>query len=48
MFPAQLQSPGLRKTSYSRAELLQCARGEMFGPGNEGHIVAELDIAPDL
>jgi len=73
MLPAQPKPNILRKTSYSRTELLQCARGEMFGPGNaqlplppmlmvdriveitedggahgKGHIVAELDITPDL
>jgi len=62
-----------RKNSYTYQELIQCARGEMFGPGNaqlpmppmlmfdritsisesggetdKGHIVAELDINPDL
>ncbi len=62
-----------KKNSYIRDELLQCARGEMFGPGNaqlplppmlmfdriveinddgglagKGHIIAELDIHPDL
>ncbi|MDY6991537.1 MAG: 3-hydroxyacyl-[acyl-carrier-protein] dehydratase FabA [Pseudomonadota bacterium] len=62
-----------RKNSYSYEELIQCARGEMFGPGNaqlpmppmlmfdrivsiteaggsanKGHIVAELDIYPQL
>ncbi|OQY54751.1 MAG: 3-hydroxyacyl-[acyl-carrier-protein] dehydratase FabA [Candidatus Parabeggiatoa sp. nov. 2] len=61
------------KNSYTHEELLQCGRGEMFGPGNaqlpmppmlmfdrvvsitddggnanKGHIVAELDIRPDL
>jgi 3-hydroxyacyl-[acyl-carrier protein] dehydratase/trans-2-decenoyl-[acyl-carrier protein] isomerase len=73
MLPAQPKPNVLRKTSYSRAELLQCARGELFGPGNaqlplppmlmvdriveitegggahgKGHILAELDITPDL
>jgi 3-hydroxyacyl-[acyl-carrier protein] dehydratase/trans-2-decenoyl-[acyl-carrier protein] isomerase len=73
MLPSQLQPSISRKSSYSRAELLQCARGELFGPGNaqlplppmlmvdrivqitedggahgKGHIVAELDIKPDL
>ncbi len=62
-----------KKNGYTRDELLQCARGEMFGPGNaqlplppmlmfdriveinddgglagKGHIIAELDIHPDL
>lgn len=62
-----------QKNSYTHDELLQSARGEMFGPGNaqlpmppmlmfdrvvsitddggnanKGHIVAELDIRPDL
>ena len=62
-----------QKDKYSLEELLQCGRGEMFGPGNaqlplppmlmldrithisadggefgKGHIVAELDIQPDL
>jgi 3-hydroxyacyl-[acyl-carrier protein] dehydratase/trans-2-decenoyl-[acyl-carrier protein] isomerase len=61
------------KNSYTYEELLQCGRGEMFGPGNaqlplppmlmfdrivtitkdggnanKGHIIAELDIRPDL
>ncbi len=63
----------LKKNSYTYQELLQCGRGELFGPGNaqlpmppmlmfdriiaitedggsvgKGHIVAELDIRPDL
>lgn len=63
----------LKKSSYSKEELLQCAQGELFGPGNarlpnppmlmvdritsisetggaynKGHIIAELDIRPDL
>jgi 3-hydroxyacyl-[acyl-carrier protein] dehydratase/trans-2-decenoyl-[acyl-carrier protein] isomerase len=62
-----------RPTSIDYEGLLQCARGEMFGPGNaqlpsppmlmmdriteisddggehgQGHVVAELDIHPDL
>ncbi|OQX13092.1 MAG: 3-hydroxyacyl-[acyl-carrier-protein] dehydratase FabA [Thiothrix lacustris] len=62
-----------KQSSFTREELLQCGRGEMFGPGNaqlpvpnmlmmdriaeisadggaagKGHIVAELDITPDL
>lgn len=62
-----------KKNQYSYEELLQCARGEMFGEGNaqlplppmlmfdaidaiseeggaygKGHIVASLDINPDL
>jgi 3-hydroxyacyl-[acyl-carrier protein] dehydratase/trans-2-decenoyl-[acyl-carrier protein] isomerase len=62
-----------RKNSFINEELLQCGRGEMFGPGNaqlplppmlmfdriisitekggkadKGHIIAELDITPDL
>lgn len=62
-----------RKNSYNYEELLQCGRGEMFGPGNaqlpmppmlmfdrithisdeggtagKGHIIAELDIKPEL
>jgi 3-hydroxyacyl-[acyl-carrier protein] dehydratase/trans-2-decenoyl-[acyl-carrier protein] isomerase len=62
-----------RKNSYTYQELIQCARGEMFGFGNaqlpmppmlmfdritsisenggetdKGHIIAELDIQPDL
>lgn len=62
-----------RKNSYTYQELIQCAQGEMFGPGNaqlpmppmlmfdritsisenggetdKGHIIAELDINPDL
>ncbi|NOY61717.1 MAG: 3-hydroxyacyl-[acyl-carrier-protein] dehydratase FabA [Gammaproteobacteria bacterium] len=62
-----------KKNSYTHEELLQCGRGEMFGPGNaqlplppmlmfdriisitedggehgKGHIIAELDITPDL
>ncbi len=63
----------MQKNSYTFEELLQCGRGEMFGPGNaqlpmppmlmfdrivsitddggsanKGHIIAELDIRPDL
>ncbi len=62
-----------RPTSFSYDDLITCAKGEMFGPGNaqlpmppmlmmdritgisadggtngEGHVVAELDIKPDL
>ena len=62
-----------RQSSFTREELLQCGRGEMFGEGNaqlpipnmlmmdrvveisdnggshgKGHILAELDIKPDL
>lgn len=62
-----------RKNSYTYEELLECARGNLFGPGNaqlplppmlmfdrivniteqggranKGHIVAELDINPEL
>jgi 3-hydroxyacyl-[acyl-carrier protein] dehydratase/trans-2-decenoyl-[acyl-carrier protein] isomerase len=62
-----------RRTTYDYEDLLACARGEMFGPGNpqlplppmlmfdrissitetggehnNGQIVAELDIKPDL
>jgi 3-hydroxyacyl-[acyl-carrier protein] dehydratase / trans-2-decenoyl-[acyl-carrier protein] isomerase len=62
-----------REASYDLDQLLQCGRGEMFGPGNaqlptpnmlmmdrvvtisdaggcfgKGHILAELDIHPDL
>jgi 3-hydroxyacyl-[acyl-carrier protein] dehydratase / trans-2-decenoyl-[acyl-carrier protein] isomerase len=62
-----------RPTSIDYEGLIQCARGEMFGPGNaqlpmppmlmmdritdisdqggehgKGHVVAELDIRPDL
>ena len=62
-----------RQSSFTREELLQCGRGEMFGPGNaqlpvpnmlmmdrileisadggshgKGHILAELDVTPDL
>lgn len=62
-----------KQNSYSYEELLQCGRGELFGPGNaqlplppmlmfdriieitdnggsagKGHIVAELDIHPEL
>jgi 3-hydroxyacyl-[acyl-carrier protein] dehydratase/trans-2-decenoyl-[acyl-carrier protein] isomerase len=61
------------KNSFTTEDLLACARGELFGPGNaqlpappmlmmdrivqiaaeggaygKGHIVAELDINPDL
>ena len=61
------------KSSYSKEDLLQSARGGYFGPGNaqlpappmlmmdriteisldggefgRGHVVAELDITPDL
>ena len=32
-----------RKTSFSREELLQCGRGELFGPGN-----AQLPLPPML
>lgn len=60
-------------SSFDRDDLLKCARGELFGPGNaqlpeppmlmmdrvtdisadggehgKGHVVAELDIHPDL
>ncbi len=60
-------------TTFDKDELLKCARGELFGPGNaqlpeppmlmmdritdvsgeggehgKGHILAELDITPDL
>lgn len=62
-----------KKNSYTYEELIQCAQGNMFGPGNaqlpmppmlmfdrivsiteqggsanKGHIVAELDIQPNL
>jgi 3-hydroxyacyl-[acyl-carrier protein] dehydratase/trans-2-decenoyl-[acyl-carrier protein] isomerase len=62
-----------KNNSFTYEELLQCGRGEMFGPGNaqlplppmlmfdriisitekggsadKGHIIAELDIKPDL
>lgn len=62
-----------KEASFDREQLLQCGRGEMFGPGNaqlptpnmlmmdrvvtindhggefgKGHMVAELDINPDL
>lgn len=62
-----------KKNSYNYEELLQCGRGELFGPGNaqlpmppmlmfdriihisdeggsagKGHIIAELDINPEL
>ncbi len=62
-----------RPTSFDYDDLISCAKGEMFGPGNaqlpmppmlmmdriteisadggtngEGHVVAELDIKPDL
>ena len=62
-----------KKNSYEKEELLQCGRGEMFGPGNaqlplppmlmfdrivcitddggnmgKGHMVAQLDLHPDL
>src|SRR3954464_11171654 len=43
MLPSQAQSPISKKNSYSRAELLQCARGELFGPGN-----AQLPLPPML
>ena len=64
---------GDRPTSFDLEALLECARGEMFGPGNPqlpapqmlmmdriteisddggskgmGHVLAELDINPDL
>ena len=32
-----------KKSSYSREELIQCARGELFGPGN-----AQLPLPPML
>jgi len=44
-------------TSFTKEDLLKCARGELFGPGNaqlplppmrKGHVVAEFDITPDL
>ncbi|MEM9845171.1 MAG: bifunctional 3-hydroxydecanoyl-ACP dehydratase/trans-2-decenoyl-ACP isomerase [Pseudomonadota bacterium] len=60
-------------SSFDKEDLLKCARGDLFGPGNaqlpeppmlmmdritdvsadageagKGHIVAELDISPDL
>ncbi len=60
-------------TSFDKEDLLRCARGELFGPGNpqlpeppmlmmdriteisadggahgKGHVVAELDITPEL
>ena len=60
-------------SSFDRDDLLKCARGELFGPGNaqlpeppmlmmdriteisddlgssgKGHVLAELDISPDL
>ena len=62
-----------RRNSFSYEDLLACARGDLFGPGNaqlplppmlmfdriasiaddggsygKGHIVAELDVRPDL
>jgi len=62
-----------KEESFSRAQLIECGRGEMFGPGNaqlptpnmlmmdrilriadfggasdNGEILAELDIRPDL
>lgn len=62
-----------QQNSYTREELLQCGRGELFGPGNaelplppmlmfdrithissqgglheKGHIIAELDVSPEL
>jgi 3-hydroxyacyl-[acyl-carrier protein] dehydratase/trans-2-decenoyl-[acyl-carrier protein] isomerase len=62
-----------RRNSFSYDDLLACARGELFGPGNaqlplppmlmfdriasvaesggahgKGHILAELDVRPDL
>jgi 3-hydroxyacyl-[acyl-carrier protein] dehydratase/trans-2-decenoyl-[acyl-carrier protein] isomerase len=41
------------KSSYTYEDLLSCAHGELFGPGNggahgKGEAVAELDIRPDL
>ena len=33
----------MQKNNYSYEELLQCARGEMFGPGN-----AQLPMPPML
>lgn len=38
-----LFSPEDKKNSYSRDDLLQCGRGEMFGPGN-----AQLPLPPML
>ncbi len=64
---------GRRKNAYAYDELIDCGRGELFGPGNaqlplppmlmfdriteiaadggrygKGHMVAELDIRPEL
>lgn len=36
-------SPQTRQASYTREELLQCGRGELFGPGN-----AQLPLPPML
>lgn len=36
-------SPKTRQASYTREELLQCGRGELFGPGN-----AQLPLPPML
>jgi 3-hydroxyacyl-[acyl-carrier protein] dehydratase/trans-2-decenoyl-[acyl-carrier protein] isomerase len=63
----------LQQTSFDKAALLSCGRGELFGPGNaqlplppmlmfdritaigeaggahdKGHVLAELDVRPDL
>ena len=60
-------------TSFNKQDLLKCASGDLFGPGNaqlpeppmlmvdrvteisddgglhgKGHVIAELDIVPDL
>jgi 3-hydroxyacyl-[acyl-carrier protein] dehydratase/trans-2-decenoyl-[acyl-carrier protein] isomerase len=67
------KSEVFKKSSFTHDDLIACARGELFGPGNaqlplppllmfdrivdinedggifgKGHIVAELDIRPDL
>jgi len=75
-FSSQRESwlkPMSRRNSFTYEDLLACARGELFGPGNaqlplppmlmfdriasiaesggahgKGHIVAELDVRPDL
>lgn len=43
--PTQAQSgiPAPRKSSYSHEELIECGRGNMFGPGN-----AQLPLPPML
>jgi len=71
--PVKAQSLSEVQTSFTYEELIECAKGRLFGPGNaqlpmpnmlmldrivsitrdggdhgKGHILAELDIKPDL